>query len=166
MPLLNLVVMAAAFLWHADHMRSLDVKKAAASCELVSAEALLAKPSIFRGKQLCVRGYLGKMVSFGEDSPKLLTTRASSDNWSSDFISLDLVMNIANQKRLAAHSTERILVSGRIVLDDECWAVRAQNGGRCWPVSGVSIRTDGLRFLERSDPSLSRRLRPSRRPYQ
>lgn len=112
-------------------------------CQEASLDQLWENPWSYDGRQICVEGYLGRMVSHGETLAQLFETEADAESrHSSRYIIIAVPMTPTNQEELATHSTSRIVVAGVFDFDELCWPDRdtgEPSRFRCAPLRPMEL---------------------------
>ena len=95
------------------------------TCRTVMLEQLWENPWSYNGTQICVEGYLGRMVSHGEALAELYENESAAESHHSPrYIVILVPMTPENQIELASHSVSRIIVAGVFEFDERCWPDR------------------------------------------
>lgn len=145
LPLLTALMMTACTTPSPLLVESEDLE----SCDQVIMEQLWNTPWAFGGRRVCVEGYLGQMVPYGEDSAELFETRAEAVSRHADrYITILVPMTADNQERLASVSLSRVRVEGVFEFNERCWPSRATGEPsrfRCAPA----------RPMELADPAIA-----------
>jgi hypothetical protein len=130
------------------------------ACLPATISDLARSPENYRGQRVCTQGFLGRIVSAGEDSPKLYATREEAQRTFADAqIDLDIPFDLQTQERLSRFSTQPLRVEGTFDFDSQCWPRRGRNEPdyHCFPLYPMRmgdahlIFNDGSRFSF-SDP--------------
>lgn len=92
-----------------------------ATCVTVTIDDLWRNPPRFLGRRVCVSGFLGWMIPYGEATPELFSTREDAESTHSDRrIVLGLPFTLQVQERLSRHSLQPLQVEGRFQLESPC----------------------------------------------
>jgi hypothetical protein len=92
------------------------------ACQAVTLDQLWESPWSYDGTQVCVEGYLGRMVSDGEEQAQLYEDESAAESRHSPrYIMILVSMTPENQSALASHSVSRIIVAGTFEFDERCW---------------------------------------------
>jgi hypothetical protein len=120
-------------------------------CTTTTIDQLWRNPPQFEGRRICVSGFLGRMVPFGEASPELFSTRAEAESTYSDRrIVLGLPFTLRVQERLSRYSLQPLQVEGVFQLESPCLPVAApaQRNTVCDPPPEMRIAGARLTFAE------------------
>jgi hypothetical protein len=122
-----------------DHLS----QEARSNCRQVTIDELWNNPWPYRDQRVCLSGFLGRMVPYGEDSPDLFATRqAAADRLSRQYLSLGVQMSLLVQKELAAKSERKFDVVGTFEFDAQCWPGQdgVESAFHCFPPRPMTIR--------------------------
>jgi len=114
--------------------RAIHQSSLSARCIEVTIDELWRNPPEFEGRRVCVSGFLGRMVRYGEASPELFATRRDAASTFSDRrIVIGIRFTIPVQERLSRHSLHPLRVEGVFELESPCLprAREAQPGTVC-----------------------------------
>lgn len=120
-------------------------------CISTTIEGLAHRPREYSGRRVCVSGFLGQMVPYGEDSAKLYATREEAAATHAEYyVALSLPWSIQMQEALSRHSLEPLQVEGVFEFDADCWprAGQAQSDYICFPPRPLRIRHARLAFAD------------------
>jgi hypothetical protein len=91
------------------------------SCALVTIDDLWRDPPRFEGRRVCVTGFLGQLIPYGEATPELFRTRAEAESTHSDHrVVLGLPFTLLVQERLSRYSLRPLRAEGVFNLESEC----------------------------------------------
>jgi hypothetical protein len=121
---------------------------ARASCLAASVEKLRADPGRYSRKPICLTGYLGPMVAYGEASARLFSTPEAARNTPSDYLAIGVPMTLLSQERLARYSSQKIEVRGIFHYDRKCWPKpgKAEADYQCFPPRPMEVRNARITF--------------------
>jgi hypothetical protein len=117
--------------------------EAAGHCERVTIAELWSNPWPYAGRRVCISGYLGRMVSYGEDSLDLFASKEdAAERHSPQYLSLGVQMTLLAQKELASYSERRLTAVGTFEFDEACWPTRngVASKFKCFPPRPMTIR--------------------------
>jgi hypothetical protein len=93
----------------------------ATPCVETTVGELWRDPKPFVGRKVCLSGFLGRMVPYGEDSPKLYATPDEAEATKLErFATLGISLTIPVQERLSRYSAQPLRVEGVFVLEHPC----------------------------------------------
>ena len=107
-----------------------------ATCQRVTIERLWENPGPYGGKTLCLSGFLGRMVAYGEDSADLFATREEAKTRDSEhYVTISLPLTMKVQEELAKYSERKLDVAGIFQFDPKCWPKSGETESRfkCFP---------------------------------
>jgi hypothetical protein len=112
-------------------------------CALATVSDLRRSPEVYTGHIVCVTGFLGQLVEYGEDSPDIYATREQAiSRFTDDYVTLGVRFDVQTQKRLYRYSTRRMTVRGRLVVDPLCRSNPSQRGvPKCIPDRPMKIES-------------------------
>ena len=119
-------------------------------CVDVTIDSLWNHPVEFSNRRICVVGFLGRMVPFGEDSPKLFATAEEAETNSSEhYITIGVRMTIPSQEMLSRHSVQPLRVEGIFGYDPRCWPQGNQPVAEytCFPSRPMRLARAKITFL-------------------
>jgi hypothetical protein len=105
----------------------------------------------FLGRRVCVSGFFGRMITYGEAAPELYPSKADAEAaFSEKKIVLGFPFNVRVQEQVSRHSAQPLRVTGVFVLEYPCHpAVEpVRNGTACDPPPRMRIEHARLRFLD------------------
>jgi hypothetical protein len=123
--------------------------EATIDCKQTTILDLWSNPWPYKGQRVCLTGFLGRMVKYGEDGPDLFATKAEAANRKSrQFLSLGVPMDLLVQKDLALNSERKLDVVGVFEFDARCWPTPngIESKFKCSPPRPMSIRQVSLAF--------------------
>lgn len=126
----------------------------ASSCALATIDQLWMDPGAYQRRRICLVGFLGRMVAYGEDSPKLYATRDEAENTESErFVTIGIPMSVQIQERLSRHSVQPLRAEGVFEFDARCWpqAGGSQSDYTCSPSRPMRIAHARITFPGSSD---------------
>src|SRR3954471_12627703 len=83
--------------------------RASAKCIKARVERLWRNPTRFLGQRVCVSGFLGRMVTYGEAAPELYSSKEDAESaYSEKRIVLGFPFNVRVQERLSLYSAQRL----------------------------------------------------------
>lgn len=121
----------------------------AEECTPAAIDDLWANPRAYARRRVCVSGYLGRMVPYGEDSPKLYSTSEEAETTRSErYVTIGVPMTITSQEELSRHSVRPLRVQGVFEFDDRCWpqAGQTQADYTCFPSRPMRISNARVSF--------------------
>jgi hypothetical protein len=121
------------------------------ACIRTTIAALGADPGRYDGRRVCVSGYFGRIVPYGETSFELFATRPEAEAARADFfLGLGIRWDVMLQERLSRHSANFARVEGIFEHDRQCWpdAGRTESDYICSPPRPMRIRNVLLRFSD------------------
>ena len=90
-------------------------------CLTVTIEQVRHNPPEFEGRRICLSGFLGRMIPYGEATPELYSTREDAQSTYSDRrVVLGVTFTVPVQERLSRHSLEPLRVEGIFELESPC----------------------------------------------
>jgi hypothetical protein len=113
--------------------------------------ALGADPASYNGRHVCVSGFFGRIVPYGETDFELFATKEEAESGRGDFfLGLGVRWDVMLQARLSRHSAEFARVEGIFEHDQQCWPApgRDESDYRCFPPRPMRIRYALLRFSD------------------
>jgi hypothetical protein len=125
--------------------------RAWAKCIDATVERLWRNPTRFVGRRVCVSGFLGRMIPYGEAAPELYPTKEDAEvAFSEKKIVLGFPFNVRVQERLSPYSARRLHVNGVFMLESACVpaADPFRTGTACDPPPEMRIGDARLRFLD------------------
>lgn len=108
-------------------------------------------PKPFAGRRVCLSGYFGRIVPYGEDSPKLYATPEEADATRLErFVTLGIPFTIPVQERLARYSVQPVRVEGIVTLEHPCLSepVATPSDSLCSPPPSLRISRARLNFAD------------------
>jgi hypothetical protein len=120
-------------------------------CVVASVNDLWRDPKRFVGHRICASGYFGRMVAYGEDSPKLYATEAEAKATRLErYATIGIPFNIAVQEQLSKYSLKTVNVEGVLTLEFPCKykVVRESSGSYCSPPPLLRIAKAHLTFAD------------------
>jgi hypothetical protein len=121
------------------------------ACVETTIRALAANPIAYEGRRVCVSGFFGRIVPYGETSFELFATTTEAETRHAGlFLDLGVRWDARLQERLSRHSAEGARVEGIFEHDPQCWPApgRGQPDYMCSPPRPMRIRYILLRFLD------------------
>jgi hypothetical protein len=118
-------------------------------CTSAAIDDLWANPSAYQRRRVCVSGFLGRMVPYGEDRPDLYSTREEAETRHSDrYVTIGVPMTISSQESLSRHSAQPLRVQGVFEYDARCWPRSGQGEAEysCFPSRPMRIANAELTF--------------------
>lgn len=112
------------------------IEPRAQHCEQVSIEELWNNPAPHAEKRICVSGYLGHMVPYGEESADLFSSAEQAKSRQSDhYITLSLPLTMKAQEELASYSDRKLDAVGTFHFDRRCWPQSGEKESQyqCFP---------------------------------
>jgi hypothetical protein len=106
------------------------------NCTTATVDQLWADPWLYRGKRVCVAGYLRRMVPYGEESAALVDRREDARGWRTDrYVTLSVKLTPSVQEALSKNSETRLDAVGVFAFDATCSpdGTLAGDGFRCSP---------------------------------
>jgi hypothetical protein len=122
-----------------DHLSN----EATSGCRRVTIDELWTNPWPYEDQRVCLSGFLGRMVPYGEDSPDLFATKqAAADRHSVQYLKLGIRMSMPVQEKLASFSERMLDVVGIFEFDASCWPSQdgVESKFRCFPPRPMAIR--------------------------
>ena len=127
---------------------------AAQTCEHVTVGTLAESPREYEGRTVCVSGYLGRMVPYGEEDAELFSTREQAEAKRADYyLHIGLRLTLDLQPKLAAHGLESVVASGVFHVDPSCWP-QTTSGKPATCFSLRPMRVSGARVILADGTSL------------
>lgn len=108
-------------------------------------------PQPFAGRRVCLSGYLGRIVPYGEDSPKLYATPDEAEATRLErFVTLGIPFTIPVQERLSRYSVQPVKVEGIVALEHPCLSEPAAtpSDSLCSPPPSLRIARARLSFAD------------------
>lgn len=127
-----------------------DARPRSAGCLTVTADDLWRNPPQFVGKRVCLFGYLGRMVPYGEASPEVFSTREDAESTYSDRrVTLGIPFTIPVQERLSRRSGQQLRAEGVFELETPCIlaAIPVPDGSVCNPAPSMRIVHPHVAFI-------------------
>jgi hypothetical protein len=121
------------------------------TCVRVTIAELAANPARFGGRRICVSGYFGRVIPYGETSTELFATNEEAESGRAEaYLELGVRLNVTVQERLSHHSGEFVNVDGFFEYDPRCWPVsnERESAYRCFPPRPMRVRNTLLRFAD------------------
>ena len=126
---------------------TLDTKTTA--CVRATIADLWNDPSPYAGKRLCVSGFLGRMVRYGEDSADLFETKEDAGpRHSEHYVTISLPLTIAAQEELSGYALRKLIVVGTFEFDARCWPKAKESKSRyqCFPSRPMQLLKPEIAF--------------------
>ncbi len=124
--------------------------KTSESC--LTVDQLALNSLTLNNRPICVEGYLGEMVPFGEDAVEIFATRRQAKEKRAEYyVHIGVRLTPELQPRFAARALERIQARGIFETDKVCWP--ESSGGRpytCFPPRPMRLRKASIRFSDGS----------------
>jgi hypothetical protein len=99
-----------------------EMPQSASDCQEITVEQLWLAPRSFAGDRVCVTGFLGSMVAYGEESAELFATREAAEARTSEhYITVSAPMGGPEQVELAGLSGQPLTIVGKFELSEICW---------------------------------------------
>jgi hypothetical protein len=117
-------------------------------CKQVTVENLWNDPWPYAGKRICVSGFLGRMVPYGEDSADLFATKEEASLRQSErYVTISLLLSLKAQEELAGYSGRLLVVVGTFKFDERCWPRKGEMESRfqCFPPRPMELLSPTLR---------------------
>lgn len=130
---------------------SADLHRNADACLVTTIAALGVDPGRYEGRRICVSGFFGRIVPYGETNFELFTTRQQAEQQQADlFLDLNIRWEVRLQAELSRHSSEFARVEGIFEHDQQCWPRSGQVGTdyNCYPPRPMRLRYILLRFAD------------------
>ena len=144
----------AAFALLASACRSIPPGAAVGpGCVQVSIQELSAEPNRYEGRHVCVSGFFGWIVPYGETRFELFATREQAESGLADtLLGLGIRWDVMLQAELARHSAEFVRVEGIFEHNPRCWPAegRDEPDYNCFPPQRMRIRYAFVRFPDGS----------------
>jgi hypothetical protein len=124
---------------------------ASTKCVTVTINDLWRNPKQFENQRICASGFLGRMVTYGEDSPKLYATEAEAQATKLErFATLGVTFTIATQEHLSRYSGQAVRAEGILKLEFPCTAERHAErlDSVCSPPPSLRIAKAHLTFAD------------------
>lgn len=105
-------------------------------CERVSVQQLWDNPWPYGEKRVCVSGYLGHMIPYGEESADLFATAEDAKlRQSVRYVTLSVPLTIDAQEELARYSDTKLDAVGTFHFDERCWPQHGEKEAsyQCFP---------------------------------
>jgi hypothetical protein len=121
-------------------------------CTAASIDDLWANPGAYRGRRVCVSGFLGRMVPYGEDRPDLYATPEEAQTRHAErYVTIGVPMTIASQEALSRRAVQPVRVEGVFEFDPRCWPPPGQSQAEytCFPARPMRIANAELTFAMR-----------------
>lgn len=123
------------------------------SCLEATVEMLESAPHSYEGRQVCITGFFGSMVPYGEDTPKLYATVQEATALSSRYVRLYLPFEGNTQERLSRYSAQAARARGVFHFEAPCWPREdGSDPDTCFPPRPMTLRhatiifDDGVHF--------------------
>lgn len=146
-----LALMSAALATSCFAGDSYNLSHARQACIRTTINEIWYNPKKFTKQRICISGYLGKMVKFGEDSPKIYTTvEEARELRLHRFATLGIPFTTANQERLSQRSLKEVQVEGVLELELPCLSepTLKSTDSVCSPAPSLRIAKARLRFAD------------------
>lgn len=108
-------------------------------------------PKRFTNKRVCLSGYLGRMVAYGEDSPKIYATESEAQATKLErFATLGIPFTIPVQERLSRYALRKVQVEGIVELEFPCGSqpTSEPTDSLCSPPPSLRIAKARLQFAD------------------
>ena len=118
-------------------------------CTAVTIDQLWRTPPSFEGRRVCVSGFLGDLIPYGEASPQLFATREEAQRaYSNRYLTIGIPFTMQVQERLSHHSVQPLEVEGVFTLEFPCVFATgaARNESVCEPPIEMRIAHARLTF--------------------
>jgi hypothetical protein len=104
----------------------------------------------YAGKQVCVSGFLGQMVPYGEDQAELFATREQAlSRRAPVYLHVGFRLTLKLQPLLAKHSGERAMAVGTFDFDRRCWPQTSEGQpATCFPRRPMSVHQGSIIFAD------------------
>lgn len=119
------------------------------SCLGATVDQLWDEPSRFDGRRVCVAGFLGRMVAYGEDSAELYGSKDDAEERHTPrFLVLGLPLTLSRQAQLPQHSTQLVLAWGVFAFEPSCVMQSGRIPAGCRSYRPARLRVERLTFSD------------------
>lgn len=123
----------------------------AASCVRATIDELGRNPGQYGGTRVCLSGFFGRMIPYGETSAELFATKEQAETIHADYyVELEVELDLRTQERLSHYSAQPVQVEGIFEFDAECWpqGENAEPDYTCFPPRPMRLSYPLLRFSD------------------
>lgn len=118
-------------------------------CVATTIEDLARNPGQYDRRRICVAGFLGRMVPYGETSAELFATRQQAESIQADvYLELGVPLDLRRQEILSRYSGQPARVEGIFEFDARCWPNAGQTEPEydCFPPRPMRVTRPELQF--------------------
>jgi hypothetical protein len=117
------------------------------SCISTTIDALWRNPPEFENRRVCVSGFLGRLVPYGEATPEIFSTKEDAEPAFSDRrVVLGLPFTLEVQERLSRYSVQPLRVEGVFQLESPCVPAKNKFSQDTVCESAPEMRISGARL--------------------